>query len=143
MHRITPCVASPPSGGYAPEHVNVRRQRNDDDSLPQFVRQLTSHYRTSPEIGWGQFETIEHDGPGVLVHGIRSELGRMAALHNFTDVPVRLHAELGALDEGTILVDLYGPGRIDLDSKGRVELEFAPFGYLWLRPAPHGDTRIG
>ncbi|MDN3494905.1 alpha-amylase family protein [Planococcus sp. APC 4015] len=129
--------------GYAPEHVNVRRQRNDDDSLLQFVRRLISRYRTSPEIGWGQFEQIEHDGTGVLVHGIRSELGRIVALHNFTDVPVRLRSDLGPVEGGTTLVDLHGPERIEVDPKGKVEFEIAPFGYRWLRVSPPGDTRIG
>jgi glycosidase len=136
-------VAPQPADGYAPEHVNVRRQRNDEDSLLQFVRRLISRYRTSPEIGWGQFEAIEHDGAGVLVHGVRSELGRIVALHNFTDVPVRLRAELGAVEDGTELVDLHGPERIELDAKGRIECELAPYGFRWLRSSPPGDTRIG
>jgi trehalose synthase len=136
-------VAPQPADGYAPEHVNVRRQRNDEDSLLQFVRRLISRYRTSPEIGWGQFEAIEHDGEGVLVHGVRSELGRIVALHNFTDVPVRLRAELGAVEDGTELVDLHGPERIELDAKGRIECELAPYGFRWLRISPPGDTRIG
>jgi Glycosidases len=135
-------VAPPPADGYAPVHVNVQRQRNDDDSLLQFVRRLVSRYRTSPEIGWGEFEAIEHDGTGVLVHGIRSPLGRMIALHNFTDVPVRLRAELGTVEEGTMLVDLHGPARTAVEPRGRVEFDLEPFGYRWLRVSPPGDSRI-
>ena len=136
-------VAPIPGDGYAPTHVNVQQQRNDDGSLLQFIRHLVSRYRVSPEIGWGTFEALEHNGEGVLAHAVNSDVGRMIALHNFTEVPVRLQVEIGAVDEGTTLVDLHGPGRIPVDPRGRVEFELGPFGFEWLRVSPPGDARIG
>lgn len=136
-------VAPLPGDGYAPEHVNVQQQRNDDDSLLHFIRGLVSRYRVSPEIGWGRLRILEHDGAGVLAHEVSSDVGRMIALHNFTEVPVRLKVELGAVEDGTALLDLHGPDRIALDPRGRVDLELAPYGFRWLRVSPPGDTRIG
>ncbi len=136
-------VAPIPGDGYAPQHVNVQQQRNDPESLLQFVRHLVSRYRVSPEIGWGALRILEHDGTGVLAHEVSSDVGRMIALHNFTEVPQRVRVEIGAVDEGTALLDLGGPDRIMLDPRGRVDLELAPYGYQWLRVSPPGDTRIG
>jgi len=136
-------VAPLPTDGYAPVHVNVQRQRNDDDSLLQFVRHLISRYRVSPEIGWGTLSILDHDGDGVLAHEVSADVGRMIALHNFTDVPVRLRVELGPVEDGTALLDLHGSERIDVGPNGRVETELDPYGYRWLRVSPPGDTRIG
>ncbi|MGO7983815.1 trehalose synthase, partial [Rhizobium johnstonii] len=33
-------VSRPPTGGYAPEHVNVSQQRHDQDSLLRFLMRL-------------------------------------------------------------------------------------------------------
>jgi trehalose synthase len=136
-------VAPIPTDGYAPEHINVQHQRNDEGSLLQFVRHLIARYRVSSEIGWGSFGILEHDGEGVFVHEVRSDVGRMIALHNFTSVAVRVTVEAGPVDEGTTLLDLQGPERLDLDPRGRFDVELAPYGYRWLRVSPPGDTRIG
>ena len=140
-------VAPQPMDGYSPTHVNVQQQRNDPDSLLQFIRHLIARYRVSPEIGWGELVLLDSDAPGVLAHGVRSDTGRMIALHNFTEVAVRVTArltrDLGEIQEGTVLLDLHGPDRIPLDPDGRIELELAPYGFRWLRLSPPGDTRIG
>ncbi len=132
-----------PADGYAPVHVNVQEQRNDDASLLQFIRRLAARYRVSPEIGWGALRVLDHDGPGVLAHAVEADVGRMIALHNFTEVPVRLHVEIGPVDDGTTLLDLHGPERVAVEPHGRVEFELPPYGYRWLRVSPPADTRIG
>jgi trehalose synthase len=136
-------VAPMPAGGYAPEHVNVLKQRNDPESLLQFIRHLIRRYRVSPEIGWGELELFESSSNGVLAHGVLSPLGRMIALHNFTAMPVRTRVEIGAVEKGTTLLDLHGPERMTLDPSGRAEFELAPYGFRWMRVSPPGDTRIG
>jgi trehalose synthase len=136
-------VAPMPADGYAPEHVNVLKQRNDPDSLLQFIRHLVRRYRVSPEIGWGELELFDTSSDGVLAHGVLSPLGRMIALHNFTAAPVRTVVEIGEVEEGTTLLDLHGPDRTPLDASGRVEFELAPYGFRWMRVSPPGDTRIG
>ena len=136
-------VAPIPGDGYAPEHVNVQQQRNVEDSLLQFVRHLVGRYRVSSEIGWGTLRILDHDGKGVLAHEVASDVGRMIALHNFTEAPKRVTVDIGAVEEDTALLDLHGPERIALDPRGRVDLELAPYGFRWLRVSPPGDTRIG
>jgi len=132
-----------PGDGYSPAHVNVQQQRNDDGSLLQFVRGLIGRYRISPEIGWGALRILEHDGEGVLAHEVSADVGRMIALHNFTEVPVRMTLRVDDVEDETVLLDLHGPDRIPVGPRGRVELELAPYGFRWLRVSPPGDSRIG
>src|SRR5690606_33721939 len=136
-------VAPPPGDGYAPEHVNVQAQRTDDDSLLQFIRRLITRYRSSPEIGWGTFEILEHDGKGVIAHAVTADVGRFIALHNFTDVPVSLTVEVGPVEEDSVLLDLLGPESVALDRGAKARFELAPYGYRWLRVSGPRDTRIG
>lgn len=135
-------VAAPPGDGYAPAHVNVQRQRNEDDSLLAFIRRLISRYRTCPEIGWGSLEVLPHDGDGVFAHAVASDMGRMIMLHNFTDVPVRLRVEIGAQEEGTRLLDLDERKAIDVGGEHDIEFELPAYGHRWMRVSPPGDTRL-
>lgn len=136
-------VAPPPTGGYAPEHVNASAQMNDDGSLLHFIRRLAARYRISPEIGWGEVEILDHDAPTVLAHSVRADVGRMVALHNFGAEPTTVRLTLADEPEGTELSDLFGPGRTALDERGRIEVDLDPYGWTWLRVARPGDGRIG
>ncbi|TFV80925.1 trehalose synthase [Microbacterium sp. dk485] len=135
-------IAAPPGDGYAPAHVNVADQLEDSDSLLHFFRNLTSRYRISPELGWGEFEVLEHEVPGILVHSLRADVGRMVAIHNFTGTPATLAFALPDEPEGTVLVDLLAADRLPLGTRGAVELEVAAYGYRWLRVSRPGDGRV-
>jgi glycosidase len=135
-------VAKPPGDGWAPAHVNVADQRDDESSLLQHLRRLISRYRASAEIGWGEFELLEHDQPAVLVHSMRSDLGRFVALHNFAERPVTATFALGDEPEGSGLVDLLGPERIPIQGP-RTSIELDAYGYRWFRVGRPGDGRLG
>jgi trehalose synthase len=136
-------TAAPPEGGYAPAHVNASAQLNDDDSLLQFIRRLAARYRISPEIGWGEVEILEHDAPAVLAHSVSADVGRMIALHNFSEEPTRVQLTLDNEPEGAQLSDLFGPDRRELDDRRRVDIELPAYGWTWLRVARPGDGRLG
>ncbi|BDV31878.1 alpha-amylase family protein [Microbacterium terricola] len=135
-------VAPFPADGYAPAHVNVQQQRNDPDSLLDFIRRMISRSRTSAEIGWGELEILSPDTDGVLVHSLTSDVGRMVAFHNFTDVPVRTRVAIGTDSAGAELLDLHGPDTVPVDGRGRISVELAPYGFRWLRIPSPGDSRI-
>jgi len=136
-------VAKPPGDGWAPQHVNVVAQRDDDDSLLQHVRRLVARYRASAEIGWGAFEVLEHDQDSVLAHSMRSDIGRFVALHNFAERPVEVALALRDEPEGTEFVDLLGPDRMPLGARGKAVVELGAYGYRWFRVVRPGDGRLG
>ena len=133
----------PPEGGYSPAHVNASAQLNDEGSLLHFIRRLAARYRISPEIGWGEVEILRHDAPAVLAHSVRADVGRMIALHNFSEEPARVRLTLDDEPEGTQLSDLFGPEVRPLDDRGGIEFELAAYGWTWARVARPGDGRIG
>jgi glycosidase len=135
-------IARPPGDGYAPQHVNAADQIEDRESLLHFFRDLISRYRISPELGWGAFEVLEQPVDALLVHSLRADVGRMIAIHNFSDVPAATTFALKDEPEGTRLVDLLGSDRIPLDERGGVELEVPAYGYRWLRVSRPGDGRV-
>ena len=135
-------IARPPGDGYAPQHVNAADQIEDRESLLHFFRDLISRYRISPELGWGAFEVLEQPVDSLLVHSLRADVGRMIAIHNFTDVPAATTFALQDEPEGTRLVDLLGSDRIPLDERGDVQLEVPAYGYRWLRVSRPGDGRV-
>jgi trehalose synthase len=135
-------IARPPKGGFAPAHVNAAAQIRDPDSLLHFFRDLTERYRISPELGWGAFEVVEQPASAVLVHRVDADVGTFVGLHNFDDVPVGTRFALRGEPAGTFLDDLLGPDRVELDDKGRAEIEMPAYGYRWLRVARPGDGRI-
>jgi trehalose synthase len=134
-------VAPPPADGYAPQHVNVVSQRDDEGSLLQHIRRLIARYRVSPEIGWGSLEVLEQDQKAVLVHSLSSDLGRFVALHNFAERPATVSFTLGDEPEGTELLDLLGREGVHLDA-GRAEVELDAYGYRWFRVGRPGDGRL-
>ena len=134
--------SKPPSGGWAPEHVNVVEQRSDEDSLLRFIRRLIERYRTSPEIGWGECEVLDCDSDAVLAHSLTAPVGRMIAVHNFSpealDVTIRVVGE----PQGTMLSDLMIPGKAPVGRRGKTTLELEPYGHRWLRVVRPGDKRL-
>jgi trehalose synthase len=135
-------VATPPSDGYAPEHVNVEAQLHDQDSLLAFMKRLAVRYRASPEIGWGRFHLLEQPIDAVLAHEVTADVGRLVALHNFANVPAVVPLTLDVDERGTELSDLFDIERIALDESGRCEVHLDAYGYRWLRVMAPGDRRL-
>ena len=135
-------ASRPPTGGWAPEHVNVIEQRSDQDSLLRFIRRLIERYRTSPEIGWGELEVLDCDSDAVLAHSLTAAVGRMVAMHNFSPESLAVKVRIAGEPEGTVLSDLMIPGETPLGYRGRVTLELEPYGHRWLRVVRPDDKRL-
>lgn len=135
-------VSRPPEGGYAPEHVNVIDQRHDPDSLLHHMQLLTARYRASSEIGWGELEIFEHDQPAVFAHAVRSDTGRMVAIHNLSPEATSVSLRITGEPEGTVLSDLLREATTPLPARGRVDVEIGAYGYRWMRVLRPGDRRL-
>lgn len=129
-HRlIQPMLA----GGQGPAHVNVAAQRRDPDSLWNFMRTLIHHYRTCPELGWGEFHVLEQELHHVLVHECRLGESSVYAVHNFSDTACDVEFELGRRHAGVTVVDLLADAPVQADGRGRVQLPLEGYGHRWLR----------
>ena len=133
-----------PEGLYSPERVNVADQRRDQDSFWWFMRNLIHTYREQPETGWSQVEILKQPNRAVLAHVCREPSGwALLALHNFGADGALVDVELADVEPGSILVDLlHGLTEIELDARGRVQLDLEPYGYRWLRVLRPGDDPI-
>ncbi|WP_022891816.1 alpha-amylase family protein [Agromyces subbeticus] len=135
-------VAKPPNDGYAPEHVNVEAQMHDPDSLLSTIRSFAHRYRSSPEIGWGAFEVLQHDEPSVLAHRMKADFGSFIALHNFAPRPATVHLSLGDVAEQARLSDLFDVSVVPIDDDGRADIEIGAYGYRWFRIVDSEDRRL-
>ncbi|MCW4384872.1 alpha-amylase family protein [Salinibacterium sp. SYSU T00001] len=130
-------------GPYGPEFVNADQQVRDPDSLHNFIRLLTSRYRSSPEIGWGELTILKQPHDAVLAHRMTGPLGSMIALHNFSGESLSVAIDVEGGDEDTNLVDLLHDGSTEVSAEGTAELALGPYGYRWLRVTDPGSRRIG
>jgi trehalose synthase len=130
------------TGGFAPEHVNVADQRNDPDSLLNFIRLLTTRYRACPELGWGEFQVLEQPHSPVLAHQLSWDDAGLVALHNLGPNAVTVPLTVAGVDRGCELVDLLQQGGAELDDKGGCEVELEGYGYRWMRITRPGDRRL-
>ena len=75
-------------GAFGPEHVNVRDQSRDPDSLLSFFRRLVDSYRACPELAWGTVPGASTRGrrpAPVLAHRADVDGVPSSPLHNFAD----------------------------------------------------------
>jgi glycosidase len=130
--------------GYSPEHVNVSDQRHDPGSLLHFMRTLVARYRSSPEMGWGQFELLEQPAETILAHSLAGAEGRMVALHNFCDAGAVAEFAVPDATGEHHLVDLIVDGRVvELDDGGRASVPMDGYGYRWFRVMGPEGKRLG
>lgn len=130
-------------GAFGPEYVNVRDQQMDSDSLYHFIRSLIARYRSTPEIGWGGLEILNHDAPGVLAHIVRTEEdGGLLALHNLAAAPVTVAIPKSSEVGGEMLTDLLTPHEIALRPDGPTDVQLDGYGFLWLQITPPGGAVI-
>jgi trehalose synthase len=130
------------TGAFSPAHVNVADQRNDPDSLLNFIRLLTARYRSCPELGWGRFEVLEQPHPEVIAHRLTWDDASLVAVHNLSPQALTLTLTLPDAAAPCTLLDLLQDGVTDLGENGEVEISLEGYGYRWLRVSRPGDRRL-
>jgi maltose alpha-D-glucosyltransferase/alpha-amylase len=119
-------------GAYGFREVNVADQRRDPQSLLNWTERMIRARKEAPELGWGDFETLDtgHDGVLALRHNWRNN--SVVTLHNFAGETVEIELHLGDAS-GRKLVDLFGDHHSDADHRGRHHIIMEPYGYRWFR----------
>jgi trehalose synthase len=123
-------------GEYGPEHVNVRDQEADPDSLLAWIRRLVQAYRSCPELAWGEV-TVLDPGPKarpVLAHCSTTDGHTVLTLHHFGDEEVPVELALPDL-AGRELCDALDPAAepVRVPDDGTLTLALPPYGARWLR----------
>jgi maltose alpha-D-glucosyltransferase/alpha-amylase len=122
-----------PEGDFGPEHVNVAAQRRDDGSLLAFVTRLARRRRECPELGFGTSTVLDAGVPAVLARRSDSDGETLVLLHNLAGRPAQARLQVEGVGEGAQLVDLLGPGEVELDAGGGAAVELEAHGHRWYR----------
>ncbi len=120
-------------GPYGYRTVSVAAQRYDPGSLYSWVTGVIRVRRDCPELGWGQWRTLDVSDPRVLAIEAHWRDGRIVTLHNLSGEPAvaRLPGDLadGARHPHAHCV-LADP---ESAAGAGPEIALAGYGYCWLR----------
>ena len=123
------------SGGpYGFEHVNVARQRHDPDSFLNWTERMIRMRKETPEIGWGDFVTIDTGTPEVFAIRYDWRNNSVLFVHNLSGVPREIAFDPGM--EGTndrLLVNLLAGEHSRAEASGKHRVVLEPYGYRWYR----------
>jgi maltose alpha-D-glucosyltransferase / alpha-amylase len=117
-------------GPYGYRAVNVLDQRHDPDSLYSWVARSIQVRRECPELGWGEWRTIEVSDPRVLVIEARWRDARMITLHNLSADPatIPLQGDLADLAQAIQVLGDPEPAHAPGD-----EMTLGRYGFRWMR----------
>ncbi|MCF6404632.1 alpha-amylase family protein [Chitinophaga filiformis] len=122
-------------GTYGFETVNVADQANKRDSLLNTVSNMISIRKSYRAFGAGEYDVIETDHPGVLVHIARRDASVAVVLHNFTGEAINLPVPLSA-DERRYFTEILSDHPYEKFNGSTDYIELRPYGYRWLYKWP-------
>lgn len=117
-----------PTGPYSPENVNVSAQMDQPDSIHTWMKSLIRRRRALPEIGLGDYATLDIGAPEVLALRFDWAGRSLLTMHNFASEPVEVDIadELG---DGSY-IDVWA----DTDYESvPARFKLSANGYRWLR----------
>jgi maltose alpha-D-glucosyltransferase/alpha-amylase len=119
-------------GEYGFPTVNVEQQRQDPDSLLNWLERLIRRRKDWPAFGLGDCTFLDTEAPSLLAHRIDHEDETVFAVHNLGDAPLtwRLPVE-PAPAAGACLHDLLSGERLPLEHDGHFAITLPPYGYRW------------
>ena len=125
-------------GEYGFENLNVEQQRNDDDSLLNWMERMLRLRKECGEIGWGEWSVIETGESDVFAHTCRHEGHAFVAVHNLADEEREVELDLADFPDGH-LADLMGDQEYEPADGGAHVLDLGGYGYRWLRFRPEHE----
>jgi glycosidase len=127
-----------PDGDYGPRNVNVRDQRNDPDSLLNWFEHIIRQRRETPEIGWGDWQVVDVDPPGVVVLRYDWADRTLLCVHNLASDPAKIDITISDVP-WEVAFDLLGDQRVEPEGDGRLVTDLDGYGFQWLRLAKPGQ----
>lgn len=114
-------------GPYSFKHINVAAQAQDRNSLLNTLSRMISLRKAYSAFGWGQYEIIDCEHPGVLIHVCRRDSNVAVAIHNFTGDTVDVSLSLPEEERALFTEILADQAYEQLNGKVRIN----GYGYRW------------
>jgi maltose alpha-D-glucosyltransferase / alpha-amylase len=120
-------------GPYGYRTVNVLDQRHEPASLYSWMAQAIGVRRECPELGWGEWRTLDAGDEHVLAIEYKWRDGHLVTLHNLSAEPavVRLPGGIGGDAQAGEARQLLGDERRAPAACSEVRLD--GYGFSWLR----------
>jgi maltose alpha-D-glucosyltransferase/alpha-amylase len=119
-------------GPYAYEHVNVDLQRRTSDSLLNWMTAIIRLRKECPEIGWGEWQIIKMNAPGILAMHYHYQGSSIITVHNFNGKAQEVTLKLQK-NSKIKLIDLMRPEESSANEKGQHTISLDAYGYRWFR----------
>ncbi|MGF1493804.1 MAG: alpha-amylase family protein [Microcoleaceae cyanobacterium] len=119
-------------GKFGYPNLNVMEQQRDPNSLLNWMERAIRTRKECPEFGWGDWEIIETDNPGVFAHRCTWRGKTVAAVHNLSSEPCTATLKLSQ-DEDAQWLDLLGDQIYQPLQQPEHQLKLEGYGYRWLR----------
>jgi maltose alpha-D-glucosyltransferase/alpha-amylase len=119
-------------GPFGFHKVNAADQKTDAGSLLNWTSRIIRMRKETPELGWGDFETLDTGHKSVLALRHNWRNNSVVTIHNFADEAIEISLHLGDL-AGRKLCNLLAPSHSDADGHGRHHITLEPYGYRWYR----------
>lgn len=119
-------------GPFSYGAINVHKQLIDPLSFLNWMERVISARKECIEFGYGDYETIETDNPGVLIHICRYKAGEAIAVHNLTEEATAI-----TLDQfSEHMIEYFGDQKYEPVSADEKQVQLGPYGYRWFRRSP-------
>jgi glycosidase len=120
-------------GPYGYRAVNAADQRHDPGSLYSFTAHAIRTCRECPELGWGEWRTLDVGDPRVLAIETCWRECRMVTLHNLSAEPAKVRLPDDAADQarGEGLRQVLGDA--DPPYVAGQDIALGRYGFRWLR----------
>lgn len=127
-------------GPFGYRSVNVEQQREDPNSLLNWMERVIRTRKEWPVFGWGEWQVLDTDNEAVLAHLVAWAGSSAFALHNFASHPVRVTLSLPNTADEARWRHIFG---VQVDSglaieHGQVTLTLPPYGYCWFGQRTRG-----
>jgi len=119
-------------GEYSYQHLNVKVQRRNPDSLINWMERAIRVRKECPEFGWGAWQILEANHPSVFAHRCEWQGRVIIAVHNLAEAACTVTLTLKE-DANKYLIDLFEdrPDEAIVDSAHKIHLK--GYGYHWFR----------